>query len=77
MHWFYFSDYEAELLSIDSNIGQIDRAIQKLSDKKHKLLSRKEQIKKIIQEKASEKLASQNWERSGKVTNICFVIFKH
>ncbi|XP_054710692.1 LOW QUALITY PROTEIN: ATP-dependent DNA helicase Q1-like [Uloborus diversus] len=73
--------FEAQLQSINNDINHIDQAIHKLNTKRQKLLTQKEQIKKRIQEEASEKLASQNWERcdhpwSKKVDEVLKTVFK-
>ncbi|KFM57376.1 ATP-dependent DNA helicase Q1, partial [Stegodyphus mimosarum] len=74
-------ELRSELQNIDKDISQIDRALEKLSAKKEKLISRKQIIRQRLQEHASEKLASQDWERtdhswSKKVNEVLKSVFK-
>lgn len=62
---FFILELKSQLLLVDKEISQVDRAIEKLSSKKQKLLSKKQEIKQRLQESASEKIANQDWERSG------------
>ncbi|XP_015909051.1 ATP-dependent DNA helicase Q1 [Parasteatoda tepidariorum] len=74
-------DIEAELKKIITDVNQIDRAIEKLNNRRQKLLSRKHTLQQKLQENATEKLANQDWERSDhpwsqKVVNTLKSIFK-
>ncbi|GFT77297.1 ATP-dependent DNA helicase Q1 [Nephila pilipes] len=57
------SDFKDELEKIANDISAVDRAIYRLTKKKEALISRKAAINQQLLDKASEELASQDWER--------------
>lgn len=70
----FFRDAERELKKIDSELNVIEGEIQKLNEKKRKLLKRKETLKQQANEEATKKLASQDWETSGQLYTTSSII---
>ena len=51
---------------IDAELKDIEGEIKKLSEKKETLLKRKAVLKQQLNDEVTKKLASQDWETSGK-----------